>query len=313
MRPQLDGLPSSTFQRVLCTVRRLARDRHAPILLEGEPGTGKTTIARVIHDESPRATGPFQTLLVSAVDDALCGSELFGHTVGAFTDARAARTGQFASAHGGTLFLDEIGKASLHVQQRLLRAIETGEIRPIGSDRDMRVDVRVVAASNRSLGELAEQGTFLPDLHARLEVFRVELPPLRSRRADIPALAEGYLAFHAVRGGRAEVPELDAALAHALQAAPWPNNLRQLSATMHRLLIECDGASTVGLDHCRDDLAYLAEGHRDRVPFTDEIQAALAETGSISRAARKLGVHRTTVHRHLRAQAAAAGSAAVPA
>ncbi|MEP6730593.1 MAG: sigma 54-interacting transcriptional regulator, partial [bacterium] len=180
---------SASFQRVLARARRFARDRTATLLIEGESGTGKTRFARYLHAISPRAAKPYRSVVLSTIDDTLAASELFGHVSGAYTDARHARAGHFVSANGGTLFLDEIGKASLSVQQRLLHAVEYGEFRPVGSDRDMHVDVRIIAASNLPLETQVANDRFLPDLYARLSVFLLTLPPLRDRKADIPLLA----------------------------------------------------------------------------------------------------------------------------
>jgi DNA-binding NtrC family response regulator len=245
-------------------------------------------------------------VVLSTLDDSLAGSELFGHVGGAFTSARQARAGHFASAHGGTLFLDEIGKASLAVQQRLLHAVEYREIRPIGSDRRVSVSVRIVAATNVSLESLVANGRFLPDLAARLTAFRIHLPPLRKRRADIPGLVEHNVAERARGCGYGNAPRVDSALMDALRAAPWPNNLRQLSSTVHRILVDAEGADPLTLEHCLDDLAYLRAEPRKRVRLTRRcVEDALASTnGSISAAARLLGVDRTTVHRFRRCQMA---------
>jgi DNA-binding NtrC family response regulator len=298
---------SAAFRKCLAQVKRFARDCDAVILIEGESGTGKTQIAKLVHDSSPRRTAPFHDVVLSTLDDSLAGSELFGHVQGAFTDARQPRAGHFASAHGGTLFLDEIGKASLPIQQKLLHAIEYGEIRPVGSDRRVRVDVRVVAATNISLGSLVEDDRFLPDLQARLDAFRIQLPPLRHRRPDIPMLVEQYVAERSVRSGYDVPPRVDAELMSALQRAPWPNNLRQLASTVHRILVDADGARVLTLDHCIDDLSYLREGMSDgpRQTLTRaRVDDALATcNGSISAAARLLGVDRTTLHRFRRRSA----------
>ena len=293
---------SAAYLKCLAQVRRFARDEQAAILIEGESGTGKTQLARQIHLSSPRTSAPYHNVVLSTLDDTLAGSELFGHVLGAFTDARHARTGHFATANGGTLFLDEIGKASMAVQQKLLHAIEYGEIRPIGSDRDIRVDVRIVAATNVSLDSLVAQDRFLADLHARLSAFRICLPPLRDRRADIAPLVTYYIDLLAPRCGYAELPAVDGDLLAALQRAPWPNNLRQLSATVHRLLVDAEGASVLTLDHCLDDLAYLNDGAQGRRPQLTRqgIDQAVTRAGSIVGAARLLGVDRTTIYRFLR-------------
>jgi two-component system NtrC family response regulator len=293
-------LRSAAYLRVLDQVRRFARERNAPILIEGESGTGKTRIARLLHTQSARAAGPYEYVILSVLDDALANSELFGHVTGAFTDARSNRAGHFASAHGGTLFLDEIGKASPAVQRKLLHAIEYGEIRPLGADRDMRVDVRVVAATNVRLEERVASGEFLPDLFARLGTFRIRLPSLRDRRADIPVLVEYYVAQHARSCGYdGHTPDVDPELMDALTTAEWPYNLRQLDSTVNRLLVEAEGAATITLEHCRDDLEYLRMGiRRFGTPTLDDIETAIALAGNnVSRAARALGVDRTTLHR----------------
>jgi DNA-binding NtrC family response regulator len=282
-------------------LERFAGHPDAPILIEGESGTGKTMVARHVHQKSPRRVGPFETVVLSALEDSLAGSELFGHVAGAYTDARTARSGVFALAHRGTLFLDEIGKTSATIQQKLLHAVEYGEVRPLGSDRVMRIDARIVAASNIALAERANAGSFLPDLYARIETFRVRLPPLRERRADIPVLARHYVAIQARRLNQKE-PKIDDALMSALQAAEWPFNLRQLHATMLRLIIEAEGCAFITLDHCRGTLAYLARIGRDGHELSpQDVEVALAKTGNnVTHTAANLGVARTTVYRKLR-------------
>ncbi len=295
---------SAPYLASIDRARRFARADRAPILIEGEAGTGKTLLARCIHLASLRARGPYNYIVLSTLDDALASSELFGHVAGAFTDARHARSGQFVSANGGTLFLDEIGKASPAVQQKLLHAIEYGEIRPVGSDREIKVDARIIAATNVSLEQLVAAERFLPDLEARLGVFRIELPPLRSRRADIPMLVEHYVESFAPHCQYDAPPTIADDLMSALCAAEWPNNLRQLSSTVHRLLVDAEGDAVITLHHCVDDLAYL-RGMRVREPATltiAEIDHACEQAGSVSGAARLLGVDRTTIYRARRRQ-----------
>lgn len=290
---------SAAYQAALLRLARFALDDTAAILLQGESGTGKTSLARHAHTVSRRASGPFQHVVLSTLDDNLASSELFGHVAGAFTDARRPRAGHFASANRGTLFLDEIGKASLALQAKLLHAIEYGEIKPVGSDRGIRVSTRIIAATNVNIDQLVESGRFLPDLHARLETFRIVLPPLRERRADIPILARECVCRHAAGCGYGEhPPAIHDALMAALRRAPWPNNLRQLDGTLHRLMLEADGATVLTLGHCTDTLSYLATERADPKALTaDQIRHALAGAGSKSGAARRLGVDRKTLRR----------------
>lgn len=300
---------SVAFQAALRRVTRFARSSAAPVLLQGESGTGKTHLSRLIHELSPRRQAPFQHHVLSTLDDALASSALFGHTSGAFTDARQSRAGHFVSANGGTLFLDEIGKTSLAVQAKLLHALEYHELQPVGSDRTVRVDVRIVAATNVDLRDLVAEGRFLPDLLARLAVFRIVLPPLRQRRADIPVLAKESLVRYAPACGYAQAPEIDPALMTALRNAKWKDNIRELDATIHRLLIEADGSPRITLRHCTDELAYLAARRDPRSLTPEEIDEAVARNG-VSGAAMIFGVDRKTL-RLRRRKAAGAGRAPV--
>lgn len=289
---------------VLETLRQLdryARYVHALVLLEGESGTGKSYFARYLHERSPRAAGPFESVVLPTLDDNLAPSELFGHVSGAYTDARHPRMGRFLSAGGGTLFLDEIGKASPRVQAKLLHAVEYREIWPVGSDRSVRVDVRLVAATNVPLEELVDTGAFLPDLVPRLSGFRVRLPALRERAEDVPALVEQFVQLRAPHCGYGDHPPgVDARLIALLQAAEWPHNLRQLDATVQRLLVQADGAPVLTIDHLGDAAVDLAPAHAEHHGLTPaRVRMVVDSTGSVTRAARALGVSRQTVHRYL--------------
>ena len=290
------AIRSNSYHAALLRLERIARDETATVLLEGESGTGKTTLARRIHEWSPRARGPFQQVVLSALDDGVAGSDIAGHVAGAYTDARQSRAGHFVSAKGGTLFLDEIGKASLAIQNKLLHAIEYREITPMGSDRSVKVDVRIVAATNVDLSRLVAEGKFLPDLYARLKYFRVAIPPLRERRADIAGLVTDSLRRHAAQAGYARVPALDEPLQVAIRSAPWNDNIRGLDSFIHRLLIEADGAPLLTLGHCVGDLGQFVNPRRDKRSLSDaEIAAALESTDSLSEAARVLGIDRKTL------------------
>jgi DNA-binding NtrC family response regulator len=291
---------SAEYQRVYSRLERFAAC-DAAVLLEGEIGTGKTLLARELHALSRRADGPFHQVVLPALDDALASSHLFGHLAGAYTGARENRAGAFVSANRGSLFLDEIGKASRAVQQMLLHVIEYGTFQQVGADRLLAVDIRVIAATNVPLETLVAQDVFLPDLHARLMLFRVRLPALREMRDDIPAIVQSYLEEHARRCGYDIVPRVDRDLLLALTRAPWPYNLRQLWGTIMRLVIEARGSDTITLDHCGDDLGYLRDVARQEEPLTPErIEEALGQAGTVSGAARLLGVDRTTLQRRRR-------------
>jgi len=292
---------STRFKAALDALRSLARSASVPIVMVGESGSGKTRLARLIHQWSPRANQPFHFTVLSALDDALASSGLFGHTAGAFTGARYARAGAFATARGGTLFLDELGKCSTSIQQKLLHVIETGEFQPVGVDRTVRVAVRLICATNVDLEEAVLDGRFLPDLFARVEAYRVEIPPLRQRRADIPHLARAVVSARANDCGYDTPPQVADDLMTALQRAPWPFNLRQLDTTIHRIMLDAHGADTLTLAHCRLSFPRLANSGARRGPLSSaRVHQAVARTGSIVDAARELGVDRTTVHRCLR-------------
>ncbi len=292
---------SLAFRRVLATLRRFAPVRPACIVLEGETGTGKNFLARYVHDISPWSREPFREANLAAMDDALAGSELFGHVRGAFTDARSHRSGHFVLAHRGTLLLDELGKASLPVQRRLLRVVETGECWPIGAERSVPVDARLVVATNVSLAQLAEEGAFLPDLLARLGAFHVRVPALRERAEDIPVLIEGALVRQAPKVGYLRPPEVSPRLMDVLCSYHWPHNVRQLEAVTLRLLVDAQRSKILQEHLCEGDLEYLRRRPAGEVVLSPQvIREAVRYTGSVVAAASHLGVHRSTLYRALK-------------
>jgi DNA-binding NtrC family response regulator len=227
----------------MADVERLA-SKVAPtdstVLITGESGTGKGVIARWIHESSSRARGPFLPVNCSAIPEQLLESEFFGHTKGAFTGADRARRGLFVEADHGTLFLDEIGELPPHMQTKLLSVIEEKMVRAVGADQPRRVDTRVIAATNRDLAEMVKQGRIREDLYFRLAMFRLHLPPLRERRADLPGFIRHTLASIKRSGGRRGI-ELDPAAEQALVAADWPGNVRELENVLNRACILADG------------------------------------------------------------------------
>lgn len=287
---------------------RYARQSDVTILIEGESGTGKTLLARQLHDASPRAKAPFHQLSLASIEDSLASSELFGHVEGAYTGARHKRAGAFRFANTGTLFLDEIGKASLSVQRKLLIAIESKMISPVGSDQPIKADVRLIAATNVPLSELRNSGQMLPDLVPRLTSFTVRIPPLRDRREDINDLVFAMIRRHAVQLGLHEVPSVSEALLRAFRRADWPHNLRELDATILRLLVDAEGAPTLGLEHCLDDLSYLQRlGTAARDVSAHQVRAVANDHRPRAVVAKELGISPATLYRRLLVSAPSQG------
>jgi transcriptional regulator with PAS, ATPase and Fis domain len=292
-------------RRVRALARRAAGLR-LPVLLLGETGTGKEVIARAIHHGGPRAKGRFVAVNCALVSDTLLESELFGHTRGAFTGAVAAKQGLVEAAHGGTLFLDEIADMPLALQGALLRFLELGEYRQLGETRTRHADVRVIAATHHDLEAAVQGGTFRRDLFYRLDVLRIELPPLRERTEDLPELLAALGARAAERMG-ASVLEFDRETVSALAAYPFPGNVRELENEIERVY-------ALGIEGRRVLPAALSERVRTRegaVPptYTEAVrrfkvrllEKALAEAGGHrARAAERLGLHRSNLVRMLR-------------
>jgi two-component system response regulator AtoC len=261
------------------TVRKIAEFK-TTVLIGGESGTGKELIARAIHRLSPRVHAPFIAVNCGAIPDTLLESELFGHRKGAFTDANRDRKGLFEEASGGTLFLDEIGELPLVLQVKLLRVLQEGEVRRLGDSQDIKVDVRVVAATARDLGAEVGRGAFREDLYYRLNVFALHLPALRERREDIPLLVEHFLARMNTRMGLA-VAGTSAEAMRLLVEHDWPGNVRELENCVERAIVLCEGTQ-IEADALPERL------HRTAPPAT-VAPALAADDGdlSIKRASRR--------------------------
>jgi DNA-binding NtrC family response regulator len=230
---------SRVIQDVIAKAERVAETK-STVLIMGETGTGKELLARAIHDRSAQRNMPLIKVNCAAIPDTLLESELFGHVRGAFTGAASNKKGKFALADGGTIFLDEIGTMSPSLQAKLLRVLQEREFEPLGAERTQKVDVRVIAATNRDIKRLVEDGRFLEDLFYRLNVIPLVLPPLRERREDIPVLVEHFLRKHAHRSGRKIEQIREEALAR-LNAYDWPGNVRELENTIERAVVLSGG------------------------------------------------------------------------
>jgi transcriptional regulator with GAF, ATPase, and Fis domain len=226
---------SGSFRRVLDSARRVAAST-ATVLVHGETGTGKELIARVIHVHSNRANGPFVTINCGALSESLLESELFGHVKGAFTGAVADRKGRFEAANGGTIFLDEIGEVSPAMQVRLLRVLQEMEIERVGDTKTRKLDVRVVAATNRVLEKEVEKGTFRADLYYRLNVVYLHIPPLRGRPEDIPHLVEHFLNVYCQRNVKF-IDSISREVLEILTRYPWPGNVRELENCIEKIVV----------------------------------------------------------------------------
>jgi DNA-binding NtrC family response regulator len=284
---------SRSMIQVMTLIEKIAPSG-ASVLITGEHGTGKEVIARAIHSASSRADRAFVAVNAGGLADGVLDSELFGHVKGAFTDARADRTGCFELADGGTLFLDEIANMPHAQQARLLRVLQTGELTPVGSSRQKRVDVRVLAATNADVAKEAADGRFREDLLYRLNTVEIRLPALRDRREDIPDLAAAFMA----RGKRLSSAAMEALLAHT-----WPGNVRELEHVIERASLLAAG-DEIG----PDDLMLRARG--DAAPKLEEMtleqverylieRALAAQGGNVSEAARVLGLSRSALYRRL--------------
>ena len=226
---------SRAMADVIGRIDRVSTSR-STVLITGETGTGKELVARAIHHSGSEHDTPFIKVNCAAIPETLLESELFGHVKGAFTDATSTKRGKFSLANRGSIFLDEIGTMSLGLQVKLLRVLQEREIEPLGAERTERVDVRVIAATNRDLRQLVQEGRFQDDLFYRLAVILVDVPPLRERMGDIPLLAAHFVEKHATRCGKAIGP-LDDDVLSALMEHHWPGNVRELENTVERAVV----------------------------------------------------------------------------
>lgn len=323
---------SSESMRSVYRLTRQVAPSSATVLLTGETGTGKELIARALHELSTRATGPFIRVNCGALSESLLESELFGHVKGAFTSAVENRTGRFEAAHGGTIFLDEINSVSYKLQVKLLRVLQEQEFERVGDTRTIKIDCRVVAATNRDLLDEIDEGRFREDLYYRLNVIPVFLPPLRERREDITALAEFFTQKYAQSNHR-PAPALAPEAIAALQGYAWPGNVRELQNYIERAIVLCTGQA-LSLDlfpahvrglmpvriarHgpksidalCRDLVTSGMTGADDTTTNLHEKIVSLVEKeliqqvlkscqGVQTKAATRLGINRNTLHKKI--------------
>ncbi len=305
----------SAAMRQVFSLLKKAIPSDVTVLINGETGTGKELIARAIHHNGPRADQMFVAQNCGALPDTLLESELFGHVRGAFTGATGDKKGLFELADGGTVFLDEIGDTSPAMQQRLLRVLQEGEIHPVGSEKTIKVDVRIVSAANRSLPEAIADGTFRQDLYYRLNVFPISLPPLRDRREDIPLLVDYFLQKFTSKSGK-RIAGIEPGALSMLMGGDFPGNVRQLENLMERAvtLAEPDGmidTSVLGTDmdssgaDGRPNFMDFQAGEQTLKEITEAMERFYIDQtlkeyrGNISKAAKKLGLSRLGLHKKL--------------
>jgi PAS domain S-box-containing protein len=302
---------SKAMQEIFALIPDVAAS-DAPVLIQGPSGTGKELVARAIHDLSGRAEAKLVQVNCGALPDTLLESELFGHVKGAFTGAHRSKPGRFQEAHGGTLFLDEIGDISPAFQVKLLRVLQEGELNPLGSNATVRVDVRIISATNHDLLELARQGTFREDLLYRIRVIPISIPPLRERREDIPLLVEHLLGRLRARTGR-QIQGLSPEALARLYDHDFPGNVRELENVLERAFVLCRG-DTIAVEHLPPEVAPTQDqargpspgpGDPPQAPLPPEarrlLEALEANHWNRTRTARALGIARNTLWRRMKA------------
>lgn len=257
---------SPAMQQLRATISKVARSQ-APVYISGESGVGKELVARLIHEQGPRAEGPFVPVNCGAIPSELMESEFFGHKKGSFTGAHGDKEGLFQAAHGGTLFLDEVAELPIHMQVKLLRVIQEKSVRPVGANTEQLVDVRILSATHKNLAQLVAEAKFRHDLYYRINVIELRVPPLRERTGDILPLAEAILRRLAQENGDPPYRLSDDAAA-ALKAYPFPGNVRELENILERAVALCDGGS-IGVDDLhlpRAAAMFVAEAQAGAVP-----------------------------------------------
>jgi len=300
---------SPAMRRMYELLDRIA-DSSASVLIAGETGTGKELVARALHERGRRKAGPFVAVDCASLPEPLLESELFGHARGAFTDAHAARRGLFVQANGGALFLDEIGDLPLALQAKLLRALQTRSVRPVGANDEVPFDVNLIAATNRDLESAVEEGRFREDLYFRINVIHVEMPPLRARGGDVLLLAQHFVDRYAAQAGK-RVTGLSPEAAERLLAYVWPGNVRELENCIERA-IALTRHETIGLDDLPEKIRGFQRSHvlvagddpSELAPLEEVerryvLRVMEAVGGSKTLAARVLGIGRKTLYRKL--------------
>jgi len=278
----------------------------SPVMIHGESGTGKELVARAIHEVSPRRDSPFIKVNCAALNENLLESELFGHTKGAYTGADRTRIGRFEAAHGGTIFLDEIGDIPLSTQVKLLRVLEEKEIERVGDHKPIKVDVRIISATNKNLDKLIAQGAFREDLYFRVSVFPINCPSLRERKSDIPMIVQEFIRQNNVKTGKRILGLAPEAL-ERLTAYTWPGNVRELRNTIEYAFVLCSSGG-IGVRHLPPKVAGASPvcPQPEAVPSLDNqekenLLAVLRKTGgNQSEAARILGVSRVTIWKRIK-------------
>jgi len=307
---------SSRGLRQVCSLVQMVARTDSAVLIEGETGTGKELIARAIHEESQRRTGPFVKVNCAAMPAGLLESELFGHERGAFTGALTQTTGRFHLANRGTLFLDEIGDLPLELQPKLLRVLQEQEFERLGSTRTIRVDVRVIAATNQDLAQMVQDRRFRADLFYRLNVFPIVLPPLRERPQDIPLLVQHFVNKCARRMNK-EVNHIPSEVMEVMQLHDWPGNIRELQNFIERAMIMCSGPDLrlppgefkhLVKSNAPSAIRTLADAERDHILHV--LRQVGWVVGGRDGAAARLGLARTTLIYKMRKLGVAQGMAA---